>query len=55
LYNYAAKNGMTTPVFIRQKTCLHFFNVQCIPVTFIFDEKGNLVNRFEGGDEYDTE
>jgi thiol-disulfide isomerase/thioredoxin len=53
--NYAAKNKMTTPVFYPAENLPSLFNVEGIPATFIFDEKGNLVTQIEGGDDYDTE
>lgn len=52
---FAAKNKMVTPVYYPAENLPALFNVQGIPATFIFDEKGNLVTRIEGGDDYDTE
>lgn len=52
---FAAKNKMATPVYYPAENLPALFNVQGIPATFIFDEKGNLINRIEGGDDYDTE
>lgn len=52
---FAAKNKMATPVYYPAENLPSLFNVQGIPTTFIFDEKGNLINRIEGGDDYDTE
>jgi thioredoxin-related protein len=46
---------MTTPVFYPAENLPSLFNVEGIPATFIFDEKGNLVTQIEGGDDYDTE
>lgn len=53
--NFATKNKMITPVYYPAENLPALFNVQGIPATFIFDEKGNLVTRIEGGDDYDTE
>jgi len=53
--NFAGKNKMVTPVYYPAENLPALFNVQGIPATFIFDEKGNLVTRIEGGDDYDTE
>jgi thioredoxin-related protein len=52
---FAAKNKMVTPVYYPAENLPALFNVQGIPATFIFDEKGNLVTRIEGGDDYDTD
>jgi thiol-disulfide isomerase/thioredoxin len=52
---FAAKNKIATPVFYPAENLPALFNVQGIPVTFIFDETGNLVTQIEGGDDYDTE
>jgi thiol-disulfide isomerase/thioredoxin len=52
---FAAKNKMVTPVYYPAENLPALFNVQGIPATFIFDEKGNLITRIEGGDDYDTE
>lgn len=52
---FAAKNKMVTPVYYPAENLPSLFNVEGIPATFIFDEKGNLINRIEGGDDYDTE
>ena len=51
---FAKNNKLTTPVFYPAENLPDLFNVQGIPATFIFDEKGNLIKRIEGGDEYDT-
>ncbi len=53
--SFATKHKMVTPVFYPAENLPALFNVQGIPATFIFDEKGNLVTRIEGGDDYDTE
>lgn len=52
---FAAKNKMTSPVFYPAENLPALFNVQGIPATFIFGEKGNLLTQIEGGDDYDTE
>ncbi len=53
--NFAKKIKMVTPVYYPAEDLPALFNVNGIPATFIFDEKGNLVTRIEGGDDYDTE
>jgi thiol-disulfide isomerase/thioredoxin len=52
--NFATKNKLTTPVYYPAETMPALFNVQGIPATFIFDEKGNLIKRMDGSDDYDT-
>lgn len=52
---FSAKNKMLTPVYYPAENLPSLFNVEGIPATFIFDENGNLTNRIEGGDDYDTE
>jgi thiol-disulfide isomerase/thioredoxin len=52
---FAAKINMATPVYYPAENLPALFKVPSIPATFIFDEKGNLINRIEGGDDYDTE
>ncbi len=52
---FAEKLKMKTPVFYPAENLPAIFNVQGIPVTFIFDEKGNLITQIDGGANYDTE
>ena len=51
---FAFGNKITTPVFYPAENLPALFNVPGIPATFIFDEKGNIIKRIEGGDDYDT-
>lgn len=40
------------PVYYPAESLPELFNVQGIPVTFIFNENGELIKRIEGGDDY---
>lgn len=40
------------PVYYPAESLPDLFNVQGIPVTFIFNENGELIQRIEGGDDY---
>jgi thiol-disulfide isomerase/thioredoxin len=51
---FATNNKLTTPVYYPAENLPALFNVQGIPATFIFDEKGNLIKRMDGGDDYNT-
>lgn len=43
------------PIYYPAENLPTLFNVQGIPATFIFNEKGELVQQVDGGDNYDTE
>jgi len=51
---FAEKNKLTTPVYYPAENLPALFKTEGIPATFIFDEKGNLIKRIDGGDDYDT-
>jgi len=51
---FAAENKLTTPVYYPAENLPALFKTEGIPATFIFDEKGNLIKRIDGGDDYDT-
>ncbi len=53
--NFTEKNKIKTPVYYPAENLAPLFNVEGIPATFIFDEKGNLINRIDGMDNYDTD
>jgi thiol-disulfide isomerase/thioredoxin len=52
--SFATKNKLTVPVYFPAEKLPALFNVEAIPTTFIFDEKGNLLDRIDGGDDYDA-
>ena len=52
--NFATKNKLATSVYYPAENLPSLFKVEGIPVTYIFDEQGNLIRRVEGGDNYDT-
>jgi thiol-disulfide isomerase/thioredoxin len=51
---FAAKTKLNIPVYYPAANLPALFNVQGIPVTFIFNEKGELIHQQEGGTDYDT-
>ncbi|MCZ2141149.1 MAG: TlpA family protein disulfide reductase, partial [Bacteroidia bacterium] len=52
---YKAQQGFDFPVYYPANNLPPLFQVQGIPATFIFNEKGELIQRLEGMMEYDTE
>ena len=52
---FAKKQQLSLPIYYPVENLPALFNVQGIPTTFIFDENGNLFQRIDGGDQYDTE
>lgn len=42
------------PIYYPAENLPALFNVQAIPSTFIFNESGRLIQRIDGGDNYDT-
>jgi thiol-disulfide isomerase/thioredoxin len=52
---FVIENKLASPVYYPAGNLPSPFNVQGIPVTFVFDEIGNLVTQMEGADNYDTE
>jgi thiol-disulfide isomerase/thioredoxin len=52
---YFNASKFTLPAFYPATALPELLNVQGIPATFIFNAKGELVKRIEGGDNYDTE
>ncbi|MEO6358563.1 MAG: TlpA disulfide reductase family protein [Ferruginibacter sp.] len=53
--SFTTKNKLTVPVYFPAEKLPLLFNVDGIPATFIFDEKGNLIDRIDGGDDYEAE
>lgn len=43
------------PVYYPTENLPELFNVQGIPATFIFNEKGELIQRIDGGDDYNSD
>lgn len=52
---FKKKQGLNMPVFFPAENLPLLFNVQAIPSTFIFNEKGELIKKMEGMDDYDTQ
>ncbi|MFC0774606.1 TlpA family protein disulfide reductase [Terrimonas alba] len=52
---FAQKARLSVPVYFPGENLPALFNVQSIPTTFIFDEKGKMTHRINGGENYDTE
>lgn len=51
---YAANNKMKLPVYYPTGSLPQLFNVEGIPTTFIFNEKGEIIYEHTGGLDYDT-
>lgn len=51
---YAANNKMKLPVYYPTGNLPQLFNVEGIPTTFIFNEKGEIIYEHTGGLDYDT-
>jgi thiol-disulfide isomerase/thioredoxin len=52
--NYAKKNKMNLPLYYPAENLPPMFAVNAIPVTFIFNENGELMKVMEGSADYDT-
>lgn len=52
---FAKANKMNLPVYYAAENLPAMFNTQGIPVTFIFNEKGELIKMNNGMDNYDTD
>jgi hypothetical protein len=52
---FAAKTELDLPIYYPASNLPALFNVKGIPATFIFNEKGELIHRQDGGSDYDTE
>jgi thiol-disulfide isomerase/thioredoxin len=52
---FVKKQGLNLPVYYPTENLPQLFNVQGIPTTFIFNEQGALIQRIDGGDDYDTD
>lgn len=51
---FAGKTKLGIPIYYPAANLPDLFNVQGIPATFIFNEKGELIHRQDGGADYDT-
>ncbi|MGZ3938797.1 MAG: TlpA family protein disulfide reductase [Flavisolibacter sp.] len=51
---YISSRRIGLPVYYPMENPPGIFQVQAIPATFIFNEKGDLVKRIDGGENYDT-
>lgn len=52
---FKKKQNLNMPIFFPGEQLPLLFNVQAIPSTFIFNEKGELIKKMEGMDDYDTQ
>jgi thiol-disulfide isomerase/thioredoxin len=51
---YVSSKKLNLPIYYPAENPPALFNVQGIPATFIFDEKGELIKRIDGSENYDT-
>lgn len=51
---FVKSQKLTLPIYYPAENLPALFNVQAIPSTFIFNESGRLIQRIDGGDNYDT-
>lgn len=51
---YVSSKGLKLPIYYPAENPPALFNVQGIPATFIFSEKGELIKRVDGSENYDT-
>ena len=51
---YISSRKIALPVYYPMENPPGLFQVQAIPATFIFNEKGELVKRIDGGENYNT-
>ncbi|MBO9591871.1 MAG: TlpA family protein disulfide reductase [Niabella sp.] len=52
---FKKKQNLNMPIFFPGEQLPLLFNVQAIPSTFIFNEKGELIKKMEGMEDYDTQ
>lgn len=52
---FVTSRKLTLPVFYPAENLPGLFNVDGIPVTFIFDERGKLIKQVNGSDDYDSD
>jgi thiol-disulfide isomerase/thioredoxin len=51
---YVTSKKLKLPIYYPTENPPALFNVQGIPATFIFDEKGELIKQIEGMEDYDS-
>jgi thiol-disulfide isomerase/thioredoxin len=51
---YVSSRKIDLPIYYPTENPPALFQVQGIPATFIFNEKGELIKRVEGSDNYNT-
>ena len=51
---YVQEHNLMLPIYYPAETLPELFNVNGIPATFIFNEKGKLIKRVDGMDNYDS-
>jgi thiol-disulfide isomerase/thioredoxin len=52
---YVLEENLRLPIYYPSSTLPQLFNVQGIPATFIFNEKGELLHRQDGAANYDSQ
>lgn len=52
---YVLEKNLVLPIYYPASTLPQLFNVQGIPATFIFNEKGELLHRQDGAANYDSQ
>lgn len=52
---FKKKQNLNMPIFFPGEQLPLLFNVQAIPSTFIFNEKGELIKKTEGMEDFDTQ
>jgi thiol-disulfide isomerase/thioredoxin len=52
---FVKRQKLSLPIYYPAESLPAMFNVQGIPTTFIFDESGMLIQRIDGGDNYDSQ
>lgn len=51
---FVKRQQLSLPIYYPAENLPAMFNVDGIPTTFIFDESGKLIQRIDGGDNYDS-
>jgi thiol-disulfide isomerase/thioredoxin len=52
---FVKRQQLSLPIYYPAENLPAMFNVEGIPTTFIFDESGKLIQRIDGGDNYDSQ
>lgn len=53
--SFVKQQQLSLPVYYPAENLPALFHVQVVPTTFIFDESGKLIQRIDGGDNYDSQ